>query len=273
MVDVATERGDPIACRWVLAALGIGPAPMIWIFGGYAAGSLIWWSTSLPTAWAFPSLTSILLLGTLGGIVAARVRAAPRRISNPAHRVRLVVHPGWGRTKNEAMDERFEPVVARVWSACSPPGLTARLAALLVVWGTMLAAVEDLNAHAAIARPLGSLGLVGVGLALLLAAFNIKPVYYRVAPGRLDLLRFGWLGRGGGVVASWPLRRARVLVDLNRGELLIGPGPDDAGKQNELWDRLPIGTLRRQTDFVLALLAAARSDAPAPALPDRDLVG
>jgi hypothetical protein len=54
------------------------------------------------------------------------------------------------------------------------------------------------------------------------------PTYLRVAPGRLDVLRYPFLGSGAPTITKLDLRSSRVVVNIGRGVIRIGP-PAPAG--------------------------------------------
>lgn len=93
------------------------------------------------------------------------------------------------------------------------------------------------------------------------------PTYLRVTPGRLDVMRYRFLGAGVPAVTTFDLRSVRLLIDLGAGAVLIG---EEGNEQRVvLSDYGP-----RWTEIARALLEAARYQGPlAEPLPDDALVG
>ena len=57
-----------------------------------------------------------------------------------------------------------------------------------------------------------------------LASFVLMPAfptYYRVSPGRVDIIRYGFFGMGGGRTESFDLRRARLLVNVTGADFIL----------------------------------------------------
>jgi hypothetical protein len=106
--------------------------------------------------------------------------------------------------------------------------------------------------------------MVGLLLAYSAVAW-LWPTYFRVVPGRLDVMRFGSL-RGRPVsIERFDLHTAKLLVDMRRWVVFI----DDEERQIEL----PIALMRDRRRFAHAVLLAALSTyEPAP-LPDDALLG
>ena len=112
------------------------------------------------------------------------------------------------------------------------------------------------------------LSFMRIMVGLLIAYWStawLWPAYFRVVPGRLDVMRFSNL-RGKPVsIERFDLRTAKLLVDTRRWVVFI----DDEERQIEL----PIALMRDRRRFAHALLLAALSThEPAP-LPDDALLG
>jgi hypothetical protein len=128
-----------------------------------------------------------------------------------------------------------------------------------------------------------------MGSALGLAEF-LWPVYLRLAPGRLDLFRYGALGRGDPRVTSYDLRRVGVCVNFAQCTIAIEPPrepgvPAPALVLAKKWphfqqhppgsvpDYLCVALCPGRTEFCQRLIQAARTDEPTPPLPDDRLLG
>jgi hypothetical protein len=91
------------------------------------------------------------------------------------------------------------------------------------------------------------------------------PTYFRVMPGRLDVMRFSTL-RGRAIsFERFDLRQARVLADLRRSVVFIDEGENRA--------EYAIGLMRGRTRFAHALFWAAMNTHEPPELPADRLLG
>jgi hypothetical protein len=131
----------------------------------------------------------------------------------------------------------FEPEAHRVLVAqrvglaarMHEPAFRARFLACVIVLPILLQAIIQFTAH----------GLVAWESLLLFAAFVgiapfawslVRPTYLRVCPGRVDIVRYGFIGAQARVTTH-SLRDRPVRLDLRRKELLIGgwhPSQPDA---------------------------------------------
>lgn len=96
------------------------------------------------------------------------------------------------------------------------------------------------------------------------------PTYLRVSPGRLDIIRYRFLGIGKPTTHTYDLRRARVHVSLMSMSVHIEPPSDESWKaifiQLNQWGP-PNEHLAR------AILEAARWEGDLQPLPDDQLIG
>lgn len=91
------------------------------------------------------------------------------------------------------------------------------------------------------------------------------PTYFRVMPGRLEVMRFSTL-RGRAIsFERFDMRQAWVLVDLRRSVVFINEGKKRA--------EYAIGLMRGRTCFAHALFWAAMNTHQAPELPEDRLLG
>jgi hypothetical protein len=112
--------------------------------------------------------------------------------------------------------------------------------------------------------------------------FAWRPVYYRVAPGRLDILRFGFFKLKAKSRRSVSLRDARIVCRYDKGVLEISPMPEgiqrtpkDAAAVCEPAPPLTIdlGSLPERHAFAHAVFQSAVSDRSVPDSPDGELLG
>jgi len=92
-----------------------------------------------------------------------------------------------------------------------------------------------------------------------------RPIYYRVVPGRLDVLRFSAIWRRAVSVQSYDLRKTPVLVDLRRHMVFVGP----PAKADDFSFALVPGRKR----FARAVFMAAVSTYEPGPLPHDELLG
>lgn len=95
------------------------------------------------------------------------------------------------------------------------------------------------------------------------------PTYLRISPGRLDVVRFPFLGAGRPRVRSIDLRSARVLVNLHAQSVVVEPADEMARAlvvQINQWGASNVELAR-------ALFEAARWEGEMLTLPDDALLG
>jgi hypothetical protein len=95
---------------------------------------------------------------------------------------------------------------------------------------------------------------------------RIRPLVYRVVPGRIDLIRTGWFGAGDVAMDSISLRDVRIEIRYEIGEVKIGDDPDIAHK-------ISLQEVSEPREFAVAIVRAAISTAQPPALPEGELLG
>jgi hypothetical protein len=102
-----------------------------------------------------------------------------------------------------------------------------------------------------------------------------KGLYYRVVPGRLDLLRFGPLRSKGTAQSSVSLRAARIVCRYDKQELRISPLTEITEMEVVQEDHaiIDLARLRNPHAFVKAVFQAAICTANCPRLTAHELVG
>lgn len=115
--------------------------------------------------------------------------------------------------------------------------------------------------------PRGTLGgipqVAGIIVVWLMA--RLHPTYYRIVPGRLDIMWFAPLANRGGVRTRLDLRKAKITANFARRVIEL-----DAGGVIEV---IPLFGISEPYRFVEAVFQAAISTFPAPPLPDDALLG
>ncbi len=128
------------------------------------------------------------------------------------------------------------------------------------------------SVYVALCQPIGSYWLsnaVSASLVLAMipvAAARISPTYFRVVPGRLDILSYRFFSTKPKAVEKIPLRDAKVTARFDRSRLSISQ-PDESTKTIDME-----GILDHHR-FVRAVLCAATCNRPTPPVPDDTLYG
>lgn len=190
--------------------------------------------------------------------------------SDQRFRLRVAGPPGRLQRLREAMERETDEFEPRLFRVARPrrPGVAdwAVMAALFcVLLGALVLLQRALGLDA---RFLGqAMVFASLILTVMIWAF-MWPMYLRFAPGRLDILSYRILGRGRPEVRSIDLRSARILVTIPGTAALFVP--DEPVRL--ILDVGPVAD-SEPLSFERAVLAAARSSAPSPPLPDDELVG
>jgi hypothetical protein len=279
-------------CAYVLVRIfmgSLGLDPRIAEFA--AAAGLVMWGIQRVRSWrSNPTAPSW-------------ARARDGLSSDPSHRLRLV---GEGASINriaaqiETIGDRFtEPLITRTalgisvaddrvdsfgnarpghvglfsrTSGLVRPDLSAAQKATGIVGaiGSVVAVFQGTVHLFGVLQPFGPLiGFTGVTGGIVLLGL-LCPTYIRVAPGSLDILRFGWIGRGIPRFEHFDLRTCQVLVDSRTG--MIRLWDESRATRRGLFINGSM-TGAGKLELAKAVLAAARSRIPTPSLPDDALVG
>lgn len=70
--------------------------------------------------------------------------------------------------------------------------------------------------------------------AVVMVTYKFRPVYFRISPGRLEVLRYGFLSRRAVKVERYDLRKSRIVADLLRKRVTVYEGPA-SGRVCYLW--------------------------------------
>lgn len=187
-------------------------------------------------------------------------------------RVRLIASAAMLRRMGLPSIDPFEPKLFRVYGAVRGEKWSRRLIATSC-------ALFTLGAFAMV-RGMGrwSWTAMGGGLPLF---FDIQvamfmwfvptlvlwPTYYRVVPGRLDIMKFPMIGLRKPEVERVDLRQPRVSADARSGAIRLERA-DGARSYIQFQ-----GTLASRMEFARSVAEAATSPHAAPPLPDHELVG
>lgn len=187
-------------------------------------------------------------------------------------------------------DEAFEPIVFFAPRIVKLPRTGTAVMVLTAISVAVLIEVLRRSTTLPFMRP-GWLTImagvaVGAGVQML-----IWPTYLRVAPGRIDVMRFTF-GRIRPEVTAVDLRNAQVLVHFKHSTICIRPSatPDAPAKTptpdkpvpppvatvplpESPWIALNLRGVWNPPDVAHAIIRAAASTAPTPPLPDDQLLG
>ncbi len=102
--------------------------------------------------------------------------------------------------------------------------------------------------------------LLGLGAAAIGLFAFARPVYFRISPGRLEVLRYGFIQREPMEVDEYDLRYAYIVADLHRRRLTVSHS-ERKGKSYSIL------LMRERREFLYTLFMAALSKQQAPSLP------
>lgn len=186
---------------------------------------------------------------------------------DPRFRLRLTAHRANADSFRGLGKEPFEPRIHR--SITGPAAFTGArrttiLCCCIAVYGAVLVAARlVLGGLYEVAFYIMMTSLAGP--AALIAAL-MWPTYFRIVPGRLDVLAYGLLGHGKPQLASIDLRTSRLLVDTNRDMVIVEREGQEAVS-------LTFAGVPDRLGFARSVLEAARCTVPTPPLPEDELVG
>jgi hypothetical protein len=159
----------------------------------------------------------------------------------------------------ELRDTSFEPVIMErmmaEWSM-------VRIVVLGCALAISLRLLLDLLTPG-LAGPVGSLSYP-IGLLIVWLIQRLRPTYYRIVPGRMDIMRFSVLTNRATILDRWDLRNAHITVRFERQR--VGLGMSET-KHVRLFG------LAEPHRFVAAVFQGAISTHEAPPLPDDALLG
>lgn len=191
------------------------------------------------------------------------------RHSDPSCRLCVIGHPNDLLVHGPLDDFPFEPAVFRSFATVGTTVQWITAIPIVVMAIAGLAYPRLFTAMLPLLPGSSHIGIViyGAGF-VVVAAIAVAwfwPRYYRVLPGRLDIMDYRPLARRGRLIRSIDLRSAKLLINLRFWTVRI---ETDGESEEFLFRFMPD---RRR--FAHTLLLAAVSTAPAPPLPDDELIG
>ena len=227
--------------------LGFGPLPGVSLSGALAAGAVLW---------------CILHLTRRVGIFDAVPNAAP----DESFRLNCVGPREYLEQHGPLTDLSFEPAIFH--SIFVQKSTRSQVVVFILVLLPAFVVMHYLFAWFLGIPGWGKLVLsktwLAVGLALWFTGW-MWPTYFRVVPGRLDVMRFSNLRGRPVAFEQYDLRQARIMVDLRRSVIFLDYGYRKADFTFML--------MRGRTRFAYYVLLAALSTHKPPPLPDDALLG
>ena len=164
----------------------------------------------------------------------------------------------------EFSDQPFEPiiierhmVVSSMWWVFATGLLAGLVLTALVMWlGGPFSGMPGLMA---------GLGF-GVASVLFWIPARLRPLYYRIVPGRMDAMRYSLFQKKAQLLGRIDLSMARIRVEFARQTIEI-QSPKDGRFKMRLFN------VSEPHEFVRGLFQAALCKHPAPPLPDDQLLG
>lgn len=195
-------------------------------------------------------------------------------VADEAPRVRCIGMDAAVRRLGEISRDPFEPLIVRVVLVDRPSAgfIFVWLIGMLVTVGATVALMRSSATGALGAFPLSpftsfyfAFGLAGGAF---IAGF-VFPAYIRIAPGRVDVLKFPALGLGKPTIIKHDVRNGAVTVLLGQRAALFKPVGDE---HSSLKTVMYAGAFDRN-NIARAILAASISEHPTPPMPDDALIG
>ncbi len=159
----------------------------------------------------------------------------------------------------ELRDTCFEPVIMERelagWSIVSVVLLGSAVALLLRLFLDLLTPGLIGNV---------SFLLYPIGMFIVWLIQRLRPTYYRIVPGRMDIMRFSVLTNRATIVDRWDLRNSHITVRFDRQ--LVGLGMSETR-------HVRLAGLTEPHRFVAAVFQGAISTHETPPLPDDALLG
>lgn len=155
-----------------------------------------------------------------------RAELAGNASEDPAYRLRCWGHPRDCGAVAPLSDDPFEPQVyfvpfqlpvRRVWGILAWLAVSAIFCLILIV-GRNKGVIPRGVTHTGPLDTFDTWACMALASLVLMPAF---PTYYRISPGRVDIIRYGFLGLGGGRTQSIDLRRARLLVNVTGADFIF----------------------------------------------------
>jgi hypothetical protein len=201
--------------------------------------------------------------------------------SNPARRVCCVGSQAAIRRLLPITSDPFEPVIVRLLFAANSGSafiwtwIAASLGSVGLIYLISIAPGIKMTLGPVSIWSFGYFVFAFAGFFGALVAAAIFPTYLRIVPGRVDVLKFGLLGRGVRSLETFNVREDRVEVALKVGAAIVQeytPEPRAHGAAVARRAIIFAGSFER-AKLARAILAAAVSEHPTPPLPDDALVG
>ncbi len=107
---------------------------------------------------------------------------------------------------------------------------------------------------------------LGIGTAIYWFFARLRPVYYRIVPGRMDVMQFSVVSGKATLLRRFDLGDAEVEVSFKDQKVFLRSAKDGS-------EAIAMSSLTEPYRFARAILHAAICTSPAPPLPDDQLLG
>ncbi|MCA9278277.1 MAG: hypothetical protein H6815_06420 [Phycisphaeraceae bacterium] len=270
------------------AMLGI-----VWLMGTLAATSLGVPVRYVYYFWAMFGLAVLVVLVQVGTRAYMKAVKFKRQKLNAAEtwRVAIIGRSAYQEDFGVVPTENFEPIVvpARVGHRSKKQFVAVAAITEMVCFLSVLYFLP-IRTVLTVASNFYLLMILGVGVSSVVTGF-LYPVYYRVLPGSIDIVRYPFLGMGKPAVERFDLHACRVTVLAQRKIVLIDdPAVPPKPIEQDSLARSVVAHMNMQYTFhaaaeinvalnrdsmqlVRMIAAAAISPYPTPELPDDELVG
>ncbi|HUN80506.1 MAG TPA: hypothetical protein VMV81_03255 [Phycisphaerae bacterium] len=243
---LSEKTGNPV----LRLAIGFLVVAAFFLAMRYARGSVI------------PVVASVMIAVIVLSLVSQRGKLRPGLVgatslpTNVNSRVQVFGRPDELARVADVTSEPFEPAIfERIYDGrWIPVGLV-----LAVILQIAISARFSVNGGA-----VGGL-CMGFGQAIGWAFARLRPTYYRVSPGRLDIMQFNPLTNRATLLSEWPLKQIKLRIAF------FSPTVDLDGDTRIL--KIKLSEVSEPYNFVQSLLSAAISESLAPPLPNDRLLG
>lgn len=216
---------------------------------------------------ALPIVGVVITVGVIYGLQLRR-KYLPKRLitsdelASALTKARLVAE---GKIKElsyvaDIDDVPFEPIIVERQYAASSMGFIIFVGLFLAFAVQFL--FDGIFGQRTSYRGIGFL----LGFTLVWIPARIRPLYYRLVPGRMDLLRFSMISGKARLLKRIDLGKARIRVSFAKQSAEIRSSDGDR-EDIRLW------ALAEPHEFIRGLFQAAICTHPAPPLPDDQLLG
>lgn len=254
----------------IIVAFGLGG---LWVHQTFGRSALFWY-IALTVVLALVAMVRVLYAPTRRAYLDGMEMTRLPLVAKEGPRVRCIGSDGAVRRLGEISREPFEPMIVRAVLVDRPTrafywvwGVSALVSAGLLYLGLRAAGASMLSGF-----PTAAFGQMyfafGVSAGTMVAGF-VFPCYIRIAPGRVDVLKFPALGLGRPTISKHDVRHGNVTLLLRARAAVLQPFCDS----KDVYATIMYAGALGQRDIARAILAASISEHPTPPMPDDALIG